>query len=94
MNVWLLALLAGGVLVALYVSARRKDSEPAAFFEPGLFVVRRGGELFFAATQNMPWSRPSLTAPLEWLPRAIEHAVPARGEQAPEVFTRPAGDRR
>lgn len=67
----------------LYVSAARKEAETPRFFEPGLFLVRANGELFFAATQNMPFARADFEPWLDWLPRVEEGAIPARGELDP-----------
>lgn len=67
----------------LYVSSARKEAETPRFFEPGLFLVRANGELFFAATQNMPFARADFEPWLDWLPRVEDGAIPARGELDP-----------
>ncbi|MEM7570954.1 MAG: redoxin domain-containing protein [Pseudomonadota bacterium] len=64
----------------LYVSNARKPGEPERFFEPGLFLVRTDGELYFAQTQNMPFGRASLAKLPHWLKKCIDNEVPARGE--------------
>ena len=35
-------------------------SMPPLFSEPGLFLVRPNGELYFASVQTMPFARPAL----------------------------------
>lgn len=64
----------------LFISRAQKDSEPAEFTEPGLFLVKPDGTLFSASIANTPWARP----PLDQMLRAIDFFVannpPARGE--------------
>lgn len=54
--------------------------EPDLFAEPGVFLFRADGTLFFANIQTMPFARPDLTT----LPAAIDFVLskdyPARGE--------------
>lgn len=69
----------------LYLSGGRGKTsagveEPALFSEPGLFLVRPGGELFFASVQSMPFARPSFRELLPALDFVIERNYPARGE--------------
>ncbi len=64
----------------LYLSRARKDTEPALFSEPGLFLIDREKKLFFVSTQSMPFGRPELKSLIEWLPKVIEQSIPARGE--------------
>ena len=71
---------AAGARLGLYVSSARKETEPDWFFEPGLFAFTPDGALYYAAVQNMPFGRPHWSDMLEWLPKALENAVPARGE--------------
>lgn len=63
----------------LYISTGRSH-EPALFSEPGMFLVRSDGTLFFASVQTMPFVRP----PLADLPGALDFVIkkdyPARGE--------------
>ena len=64
----------------LWISSARKDNEPDRFNEPGLFLVRPDGTLYFASIQSMPFSRASaeqLLNSIEWI---IENDYPARGE--------------
>ena len=69
----------------LYISTSRGQTsigieEPELFSEPGLFLVRPDGTLYYGAVQTMPFARP----PFQDLIGAIDFAVaknyPARGE--------------
>lgn len=69
----------------LFLSKSRGKSslgveEPALFSEPGLFLVRPDGTLYFSSVQTMPFVRPQIAD----LPAAIdfilEHDYPARGD--------------
>jgi len=69
----------------LYVSeSRGKTSigieEPARFAEPGVFLVRPDGTLYYGAVQTMPFARPNFTDLLGGLDFAIANNYPARGE--------------
>ena len=69
----------------LYVSTSRGKTsigidEPALFSEPGLFLVRPDGTLYFAAVQTMPFSRPHFADILTALDFVIAKNYPARGE--------------
>ena len=71
----------------LYISAGRGKTsigieEPALFSEPGLFLVRPDGTLYFAAVQTMPFSRPHFADILTALDFVISKDYPARGEVA------------
>jgi len=70
----------------LYLSEGIKDDEPALFCEPGLFLVRPDGTLFYAAVNSMPFGRPDVEDLLESIRWIEEHDYPARGE----VHTQPA----
>ncbi len=65
-------------------SGRGKTStghaEPALFFEPGLFLVRNDGTLYFGSVQTMPFARPSFTEVLGALDFVLTNDYPARGE--------------
>ena len=74
----------------LYISTSRGQTsigieEPELFSEPGLFLVRPDGTLYYGAVQTMPFARP----PFQDLIGAIDFAVaknyPARGEFTGEV---------
>jgi len=71
----------------LYVSAGRGKTsigveEPALFSEPGLFLVRPDGTLYFGAVQTMPFARPHFADVLGALDFVIAKDYPARGEVA------------
>jgi peroxiredoxin len=54
--------------------------EPALFTEPGLFLVRPDGTLYFASVQTMPFARPSMQAILAGIDFVLAKDYPARGE--------------
>lgn len=54
--------------------------EPDLFVEPGIFVVRPNGELYFASVQTMPFARPDFGAILKALDFVIARNYPGRGE--------------
>jgi hypothetical protein len=69
----------------LYVSASRGKSsinieEPPLFSEPGVFLVRPDGSLYYAAVQTMPFARPLFSELLQAIDFAITKDYPARGE--------------
>ena len=59
--------------------------EPAQFAEPGLFLVRPDGTLYFGAVQTMPFARPGFADILKALDFAIARNYPARGEIVDEL---------
>lgn len=69
----------------LYVSAGHGTTsagvaEPALFAEPGIFVVRADGTLYFASVQTMPFARPQFADILAAMDFVIARNYPARGE--------------
>ncbi|MCR9255082.1 MAG: AhpC/TSA family protein [Alphaproteobacteria bacterium] len=56
------------------------DQEPALFSEPGLFLVRPDGTLYFGTVQTMPFARPDFSQLLGALDFVIAKDYPARGE--------------
>ena len=69
----------------LYISASRGKTsigieEPALFSEPGVFLVKPDGTLYYGATQTMPFARPSFQDLLGAIDFAIANDYPARGE--------------
>lgn len=69
----------------LYLSTSRGKTsigieEPAVFSEPGIFLVRPDGTLYFAAVQTMPFARPDFADLLGAIDFAITKDYPARGE--------------
>ena len=69
----------------LYISASRGKSsanieEPPLFSEPGVFLVRPDGSLYYGAVQTMPFARPLFAELLQAIDFAIGKDYPARGE--------------
>jgi peroxiredoxin len=54
--------------------------EPAMFSEPGLFLVRPDGTLYFGSVQTMPFARPAFGDIVKALDFVIAKGYPARGE--------------
>ena len=74
----------------LYISTSRGKTstgveEPALFAEPGVFLVRPDGTLYFGAVQTMPFARPHFDELLAAVDFAIDKNYPARGEYAGAV---------
>lgn len=74
----------------LYVSASRGTTsigidEPALFSEPGVFLVRPDGTLYYGAVQTMPFARPRFDELLAAIEFALAKDYPARGEYAGAV---------
>ena len=59
--------------------------EPALFSEPGVFLVRQDGTLYFASVQTMPFVRPHFQEMLGALDFVIKNEYPARGEYTGSV---------
>ena len=65
----------------LYISSQRPGStEPAVFAEPGLFVVKPDGTVFFAQIQSAPFTRPDFAKLLGGLKFVVDNDYPARGD--------------
>jgi peroxiredoxin len=74
----------------LYVSTSRGTTsigieEPALFSEPGVFLVRPDGTLYYGAVQTMPFARPHFDELIGALDFALAKDYPARGEYAGAV---------
>jgi len=69
----------------LYISKGRpktdpkKVGEPVMFAEPGHFLVRPDGTLFFAAVQSMPFTRPPVADLLKDIAYILKNDYPPRG---------------
>ncbi len=63
----------------LYVSSGIKPEEPDEFGEPGLFLIRPDGTLYYAAVNSMPFGRPSIPDMLGAIDFIIARDYPARG---------------
>lgn len=64
----------------LFISRGIKEPEPAWFGEPGLFLIRPDGTLYYAALNSMPFGRPRLGDMLAALDFVIARDYPPRGE--------------
>jgi peroxiredoxin len=69
----------------LYISASRGKSsinieEPPLFSEPGMFLVRSDGTLYYGSVQTMPFARPLFSELLQAIDFTIVNDYPARGE--------------
>jgi len=74
----------------LYLSTSRGVTsigieEPALFAEPGVFLVRPDGTLFWGAVQTMPFARPLFSELLAAVDFVLAKNYPARGEYAGPV---------
>lgn len=74
----------------LYISRSRGTTsigieEPPLFSEPGLFLVRADGSIYFVSVQSMPFVRPKFSEMLQALDFAIGNDYPARGEYTGSV---------
>ena len=74
----------------LYISTSRGKTsigidEPALFSEPGVFIMRPDGTLYYGAVQTMPFARPGFQDLLGAIDFAIAKDYPARGEYTGEV---------
>ncbi len=54
--------------------------EPDLFAEPGIFVVRPDGTLYFGSVQTMPFARPQFAEIAGAMDYVIANNYPARGE--------------
>lgn len=54
--------------------------EPVLFSEPGLFLVRPDGTLYWGSTQTMPFARPHFDEILGAIDFVVKNDYPARGE--------------
>lgn len=59
--------------------------EPALFAEPGVFLVRPDGTLYYGSTQTMPFARPQFQDLVPAIDYAVGKNYPARGEYTGEV---------
>lgn len=74
----------------LYISASRGVTstgleEPELFSEPGVFLVRPDGTLYYGSVQTMPFARPPFADLLGAVQYALDKEYPARGEYGGEV---------
>ena len=69
----------------LYISSSRGKTsagaeEPALFNEPGLFLVRPDGTLYWSSVSSMPFARPHFSEILQGIDFVVSKDYPARGE--------------
>ncbi|MEU3449120.1 redoxin domain-containing protein [Streptomyces thermolilacinus] len=64
----------------LFVSRGSNPQEPEFFNEPGLFLVKPDGELYYAAIANMPFGRPPLDELIGGMSFVLGSRYPARGD--------------
>jgi hypothetical protein len=74
----------------LYISTSRGKTsigieEPALFSEPGVFIVRPDGTLYYGAVQTMPFARPQFQDLIGAIDFAVTKDYPARGEYSGSV---------
>jgi len=64
----------------LNLSEGISDKEPDLFSEPGLFLIKKDGTLYFSSIQTMPFARPQFDDVLNALDFIDKEDYPARGE--------------
>jgi peroxiredoxin len=64
----------------LFISRAIREGEPPEFSEPGLFLTKPDGTVFFAAHGSAPFGRPPLDQMLRGIDVVTERNMPARGE--------------
>ena len=64
----------------LYISKAISDKEPDYFTEPGLFLIKPDGTLFFSSVQSMSFARPQFDDLLGGIDFIMKKDYPARGE--------------
>ena len=64
----------------LFVSHGINDNEPPVFNEPGLFLIKPDGTVYYESILSMPAGRPRLDDMLGGIDYWTAHDYPARGE--------------
>jgi hypothetical protein len=64
-----------------YVSAGIKEPEPAELGEPGLFLIRPDGTVYYMGINSMPVGRPALGEMLKSIDFIAARDYPPRGER-------------
>lgn len=64
----------------LFTSKAIKEGEPDLFGEPGLFLIRPDGTVYYEAIQSMPFARPSFDDLLGAIGFVLKNDYPPRGE--------------
>jgi peroxiredoxin len=63
----------------LYLSKGAFDNEPPLFCEPGLFLVKPDGTLYYAAVNSAPFGRPPIAEILSSIDFILNKDYPTRG---------------
>jgi peroxiredoxin len=63
----------------LYISKGAFEKEPPLFCEPGFFLVKPDGTLFYAAVNSAPFGRPSISDMLSAIEFILKKNYPVRG---------------
>lgn len=71
-----------------FSGARDGSAEPAVFSEPGHFLIKPDGDVFFAAVQSAPFTRPAMSELLRAIDFVVPNDYPARGELSLEEARR------
>ena len=64
----------------LLISRAIRDSEPAEFGEPGLFLIRPDGTVYCGTVASMPFARPNFGDLMQAIDFIVANDYPARGE--------------
>ncbi|GAA3512510.1 peroxiredoxin-like family protein [Aquimarina addita] len=64
----------------LFISKGISEKEPEEFTEPGVFLIKSDGTLYFSAIQTMPFARPNFEEILSAIDFVQKKNYPARGE--------------
>lgn len=64
----------------LFISKGIGEDEPELFSEPGLFVTKPDGSIYYVAVNSMTFGRPRIGEMLKALEMKITQDAPARGE--------------
>lgn len=65
----------------LYISQGAFENEPPLFCEPGLFLVKPDGILYYAAINSAPFGRPQISEILWAIEFVLEKKYPIRGTE-------------
>lgn len=63
----------------LYLSKAISDKEPEVFSEPGMFLIKPDGTLYFSSVQNAPFTRPAMSDLINAIDFIKKEDYPARG---------------
>lgn len=63
----------------LYLSKAISAKEPEVFSEPGMFLIKPDGTLYFSSVQNVPFTRPAMSDLIKVIDFIKKEDYPARG---------------